>query len=382
MNDIAGIGHNKPPVKEQMEQKYPEVFRRLDEVEALAALIPEKIVNDDEAGKVQDMIKAMRVAINQADGARKVEKEDYDAIVKQINATFKIPMERVNSAMATARARLDVYLEEKAAAERRRREEEAERLRLAAEEKQREAAAAEARAREAEQRRIEEERKAREAEEARAKAVKDREEAEARAAQAKADEARLKAQRLAEAAEAAKRKEQDEAEAAARAIRIAEQKKLEEEAKQRRIAEEAAALAAKGVADAERAKQRDAEDAARAAKREERAEGRAADAALDSAVREERRADRMDGAAQAGDAEMSRTRGELGTVGSLAQRWTYTVVAPDKINLDMLRGYISADAIEAAVGRWMAANRNRLTDGATNLLPGVRFDIAKEARVV
>ena len=92
----------------------------------------------------------------------------------------------------------------------------------------------------------------------------------------------------------------------------AERAKAEEEA---RIAREASAKALE--------ERRAAEEAARLAKRDERTAEKAANTQLEDAVRLERRADKLDGAAQQSEADLSRGRGEYGSVGSRATRWTW-----------------------------------------------------------
>lgn len=373
--ETPGIGDNlrNAPLKEQLEARYPDIFTRLAELENAAALVPEKLRSDDESGKAQDLIKMMRVAMKQADGAREVEKEPYAQAVKEVNATFKMPIERVEKVMKQIMARVDAYLEEKAAAERLRREDEARRQREESERLAREAEDAERRRVEAErQRKIEEERAA-EAERQRLKAVEEQRAAEARAAAAKAEEARLAQARLAREAAAARQKEIDEAAAAERAA----QRKIDEaaaaEAKTNRETEEAAAAEAKRQAAKAREEQQQAEEGARAAKRDAKEAGRDEKAAMGAALRTEKRADRMDQAAGASDADMSRNRGELGTVASLARRWTCRVVDRRAIPLERLRDFINPDAIDAAVYRFMMAGQREL--------PGVVFEEITEARV-
>jgi hypothetical protein len=389
MNDISNeravIGGNLPPVKIDLEQRYPEIFNRLKELEGQALLIPSRIEGDDDAGKVQDLIKMMRHAVKMAKSTMELETEPLKDKVKQINAAFKMPMELLEKVMDGAKARLDDYLKRKEELERKRREEEAARIRAEQDAKEREAREAEARRIAAEKARLDEERKAREAEEVRARAVKEREEAERRAEQARADELRLKAERAErearEARDRAEKKVRDEQEAAEREIRLAAERKAEAEAKERRRVADEEAAEAKRKADIAKAEQRAAEAAATEAKREEKSAGRDAVRNLDTALRLERQGDRMDTKANAGSAEMSRTRGELGTVGSLAQRWTYHITDMDNIPLERLRGYLNPGAIEAAVTRFKSAHLNELTDGNTTLLPGVTFERLEEARV-
>lgn len=370
------IGDNlaKAPIKERMEAQYPEIFSRIDELEKAAVLVPEKITSDDDAGKAQDLVKMMRVAIKQADGARDIEKEPYAQGVKEVNAAFKIPMERLEKVQKAIMARLDAYLEEKKEAERLAREEAARKHREEAERLAREAEAAERRRIEAEAARKAEEERARKAEEDKLRAQQEAREAEARAAAAKAEAARLETERKArevrEAAEKAERDAKDEAERKARAE--ADAKRLAE-LKAAREAEEQKAREAREAAAKAREEQAAAETAARAAKAEQREAAKTETEALGQAVRAERRADRLDDAANATDADLSRTRGELGTVGSLARRWVFRVDDYDAIPLNVLRPFVSRDAIDAAIHKLMMTGRRDL--------PGVTFEQISEARV-
>lgn len=329
MNDMtAKIGDNKPPIKDQLEMTYADIFRRLTELEAAAASVPAKIENDADAGALQDLVKMMRVAIKQADATRDAEKEPYAQAVKEVNATFKIPMDRLAAVQAKLMERYNAYLEEKKAAAA---------LALAEEaRKQREAAAAREKERqEAEARRLEAEKQEREARERAEKAERDRIAAKQ---EAERQEARAKAAR--------EEAEREEARAAA--------------LKAKREAD--AALIAKVEADAE----------VREAVTEKREAAKDQITAEGQSVRLEKRAERIEEKIEDG-AELSRTRGELGTVGSLAKRWTYRVTDYDKIPMAKLRPFIHQDAINAAIHRMMMSGVREL--------PGVVFEQIEEGRI-
>lgn len=357
----ATIGDNSKnaPIKEQMELRYPEIFARLNQLEAAAVVVPEKLKDDDESGKAQDLVKMMRVAIKQADSTRDIEKEPYAQAVKEVNAAFRIPMERLEKVQKELMRRVEVYLDEKKERERLAREEAARKQREEAERLAREAEEAERRRLEAQRQREAEERKAREAEAAKLKAIADAKAAEERAAAAKAEAARLEI-------EAKARQARQEAERAAEAERLAEVRKHRE-------AEEAKAREAREAAAKAREEQAKAEAAAKAAKQEQREAERDEKATFGQAVRAEKRADRLDESAKASDADLARTRGELGTVGTMARRWTFKVKDYGAVPLDKLRPFLATDAIDAAIFRLMQTGVREL--------PGVEFEQVSEARI-
>lgn len=389
MNDMTlpPLGHNRPPLAEEIRSNHKDLFHRLEELAGCVALVPEKIENDDVEGKAQDLAMQCRKTVKTADAMHKLEKEPYDKSLKEIKALFAKATEPVEKAAAELLRRLDDYKAEKAAAERRRREEEA---RKAREEQE----AREAAAREAEKKRAEAEaaRRAEEERAARAQAEKERAEREAREARERAE--RLKAEEARLKKEAEERKAREEAEAAARAERDAkaeeerkarmelEQKKLVELRAQReeeeRKAKEAREARAKALEE-----QRAAEEAARMAKKEEKAADREVNAELESAERFEKRADKLDGAARESASELSRGRGDYGSVGSLATFWTWSMIDREKIPLEQLRPFILPDAIDAAVTKFMNANRPQLGKGRDHddLLPGVSFHTETKTRV-
>jgi chromosome segregation ATPase len=385
--DKANIGHNNPPITEEIHLRHKDVFDSLDQLAGADALVPAVITNDDEEGKAQDVVMKCKKTVKMAEAMYKLEKAPFDQKLKEIKATFAIPIEKVEKVSSEVLRRLDDYKAEKAAAERRRREDEA---RKAREEQE----AREAAAREAEKKRAEAEaaRRAEEERAARAQAEKERAEREAREARERAE--RLKEEEARLKKEAEERKKREEAEAAARAERDAkaeEERKARMEAEQKKLAElraqrEEEERKAKEAREA-RAKaleeQRAAEDAARMAKKEEKAADREVNAELESAERFEKRADKLDGAARESASELSRGRGDYGSVGSLATFWTWSMIDREKIPLEQLRPFILPDAIDAAVTKFMNANRPQLGKGRDHddLLPGVSFHTETKTRV-
>jgi hypothetical protein len=186
--------------------------------------------------------------------------------------------------------------------------------------------------------------------------------------------------------------DEEKAEAAAAEARVARAKELADEeaklaaAKATRMAEEQAAIDAKAAATAAKAGVRDARADQRGAVAEQKKEERAAERHEADADRSGNRADRMGRKIEGStDADFSRTRADLGSVGSLSGRWHYEVVDEAKLRTvcGPLGEHFMPDALSGAVSRWMAAHRQawtgeRVTDPA---LPGVVFMWETEARI-
>lgn len=321
-------GSNNPPLKDQIELRYAELFERFKELTASAATVPEKLETDEEAGDAQDLIRMMRVAIKNADGAREIEKEPHANAVKEINATFKQPMEALDKVMRDIKERTEDFMARKKAAEAARLAEIARKEREERDRKAAEAAAAE--------------QKRKEAEAAEAKAR-----AEAAAAEKRRDDARreaeLQEQRAKDAKDAAER----------------------EEAR-------AAALAQKTAADRATIAKVEADASVREAQKDAREANRDAVILTGDAVRAEKKAERIE--AKIDDAaELSRTRGDLGTVGSLAKRWVYRVTDYSAIPPEALWAFIHNDAKDAAIWRAMQTG--------VRSIPGVVIEQVEEARI-
>lgn len=381
------IGHNKPPLAVEVRERHKELFAKLDELAGALELVPPVISNEDDEGKAQDIALNCKKAVKTAAAMHKLEKEPFDASIKEIKNTFAIPIEKVEKVSEEILKRLDVYKEKKAAEERRRREEEARKAAEEAARKQREAEEADRKRREAEEaRRLEEERAAK-AQAERERAEKEAREARERAEALKAEQARLellrKENEKREAEERAMKAERDALEEVRRQKeREAHAAEMAELAKQREE-EEAKAKAAREEAAKALAERRAAEEAAAAAKREEKAAAREADNSIEDAVKLERRAAKLEGSAQVSEAELSRGRGDYGSVGSRATFWTWRMIDRDKVPLEALRAYIHPDAIDAAVTRFMNAHRPELGTGrdVNELLPGVEFYRDTQTRV-
>lgn len=489
--------HNAPPItpptpvelEGDLKARYPQLAERLAELQASAAGVPEKIEDEDTAGKVQALIRSMTVAKAQWKAARGVEKEPWSTLADVAFAFFKKAEDIVTPTLDALKAKLTVFLEAKAEAERFAREEKLKAQRAEAERLAAESAAAEARRLAAEKA----EREARQREEtARAEAAaaeKRKEEAEARAAAARAEEKRLAEEKAARLAVEKKDRVADLQEMTSLVLKAEQLIEIELIAQadadavktlhgligsgcdiailNDRIARSAATLDAsvlsrrealwarvtllraklagilldkenadraerRRIEDAERAERlraeseqrvreqaiaQEAEEAARARRQKAEEDAAAASAASKAAksdvkgalaqqrtaradqkeaAGEERetfraaeksdaRANRMERGLQgASDADLSRTRGEHGTVGSLASRWSCTVIDRTAIPLDRISQYFDDSVLQAAAFRYMREHQGRWGDReiVDDELPGVVFERIPDARVV
>ena len=188
---------------------------------------------------------------------------------------------------------------------------------------------------------------------------------------------RAKEQKEAEEREAAaaetrrlQREEDERRTAAARAATEAAEKAAAE-ARANQKAEEAKAREARG-------EQRDAYQDQKQAGREVAQHGTAADRAGNRADRIDRKLDNST------EADLSRTRGDHGTVGSLARRWKHYL--PDDENalravLGPLGPHFTTDALNGAVFQWMRAHQAGFTGERVepSELPGVVFAYETDA---
>lgn len=137
-----GIGHNRPPLAEQLEL---DTATLRGEVDALITIAESsKIIDDESAGKVNDLIQKITAKLRAIDDARKKRNEPYAMAVGIVNATYNAMAGLLRVAHVGAdengglRGMLTAYDNKKRA------EVAAERAKAEAEQKAREAEAAEA----------------------------------------------------------------------------------------------------------------------------------------------------------------------------------------------------------------------------------------------
>lgn len=372
MNDMSpSIGHNSggADLKSDIETRYHDSLNQVNDLLDAASTVPDVIADDETQTKVAELMKKMRFLETTLDGARKLEKEPYDASVKLVNGVFNTRIEKLEAKRKTINERSTAYLEKKAADERRRLAEEEEKRRAAAAKALAEAQEAERLKREAEEAQRKAEQEALAAQYARDKALAEEKAAKERAELARLEEERLIAQRKQrEAEDAILAKQKAERDAVDQAARD-EQRRLDDiamaEAKATREAEQALAQKAKEEAAAALAERRDAEEATRIAKADVKIAGRDERAAVETALREEKRADKIADVIDGPEADLARTRSEHGAVSTLQRVWKSRIVDRTKLPITTIFPFIDSDALEVAVRKWMLtqAPENRVMTG-------------------
>lgn len=355
-HDTRNAASEEQQIRDDLATKYKHMEPRTKELLADASLAPE-VIPEADIGRWQDQVKLMKSQHGALDNARAVEKAPYDRAASVVHNFFLDPMGRIEAARKSLHARVTVAkeklkerLQKEAEEEARRKREEAERIRLEKEaelRRKREEEEAKAReaeriarmAREAEEKKIAEarerqraaEEEQRKIQEARERAEREAREAEERAERARKEETRRKAEAEAKAkqaeadrlaAEEKKKKEDAEAEQA----RLDHQRRREAYDNQMRqeVAEK----------DLERA----GRETARAARETDKAVNKE-----NTAIALEKKVENADGG------EFGRTRGDLGSVGTLRKEWAFANIDVDNLDLEKLRHHIPLDGYERAI---------------------------------
>jgi len=328
------IGHNSAnSIKDRLSQLWSNLIDRCGQLVTTANEVPEYIEDEDTARNAADLIKLMKAAVKEADNTRKQENEPYAAAKQQVDAFFNIPKEAVQQAASEVERRLSKYLQRKAQREEIERRERAEQERRDAEDRFNAAVDAERRGSEAKQ-------QAALAEIASAAAKADKETSISRARQA-----RLEAEQAAIRGRVAKSNGDGAGYQAAvneHNLKIAEAKALDEQVTALRKIEREAE---------ERRKVE--EKAAREANKEVKLNVGEAERSQNMAARLEKKAD-------ANQAELSRTRGDLGSVSSLRTDWVHDEVNRATIDLEALRPHLPAEAIDQAIRSFIRAGGREL----------------------
>ena len=182
------------------------------------------------------------------------------------------------------------------------------------------------------------------------------------------------------------RQAKDAEEAAARAAQRNADQEATERAMRMREQAEADAAAAKEAAKVAKQEARGAAAEARDAYADQKEATRDATVLDRQAGKVDARADRMERRAEnASDADLSRTRGEYGTVGSLSGKWEHLIEDRDSLiaYFGPLGIYLMPDAMDAAVYRFMREHQKEFTEErVTGLVPGVAFQWTPDARIV
>jgi fused signal recognition particle receptor len=392
-------GHNQPPeplepavpktLQEELAEKYVDLAKRIEEITALAEKAPLEVKDEETFAPLSDLLKAGRVALGMSESTRKIENEESRRRTAMIDAWFKNPAEKMTVALKAVKERTDAYLEDKKAKEAKRRADEAAAKAALAEAKRWDAMWADALAELA----VHDARKA----EALELAARLRKEAAAR----RADHLKNRGKRLAAVepylAKRAERRRLAIAAAAAALLKAAadERARLEAEgdhrlaleAEDKRRAEEAQRVAqarekndralAEAKVETTQARRQEASAGKKAEALIEQSDAHAdqADDLAGEAGRLGKRAERADRHANAGPADMSRTRTEMGTTASVSKSWKMISLDRNVVDLNLLRGFLHPDAVEVAARGYMMAHRN---DAGGPKLDGAVFEQVEE----
>lgn len=374
-------GHNRPPFEEwyrEMNETLPDYLAQelAPEIERTNALVanaknvPDVIQNDDEESKATDIVSQMKKHAKVIDGRRSalnVGPTQAKAIIDGF--CKKRGIEPIDAEVARIDRPLTTYKREKAERLRREAEARAERERIEAEKRRQEAAEAERKRQEAEAARQRAEQEAKAAEEARRKAVEEarlaKERQEAAELAAKAAEAQRKAAQMRreeeerKAQDATRKREREAAETRARRAQEEEDRQARRAQEERERAEREAQERArqKEEADRQRAAQDAAEAERRTARETERETTRDSKTATSLAASSDRDAHKAERAADASQASLSGSRGDLGGQSSLRTRWVGELVDRDKLDLKKLRPFLSDEHLQVAINKYVTVHK-------------------------
>lgn len=145
----AGVGHNKPPLAEILEERTRAIRKEIADIATKANEWPKdgrgalvKIATEDDLARAADLVKGVRAIARRAEDMRKVEKEPHLAAGREVDGFFGALTARLDRIDQAFQALADNHAREKAAEERKRREDEAAKLRAEEEKKRAEAEAA------------------------------------------------------------------------------------------------------------------------------------------------------------------------------------------------------------------------------------------------
>lgn len=360
----VGVGDNSSQVPEDFRiqatppediapylgRNYAELSTRYEELIASAAEIPDVIENDNDSGKAGDLVKEIRLLDGKLDSARKIEAEPFSKGKSAVDGFFKNFMDPLEKAKKKVVALNTDYLNRKKRAEELRLAQVAQEKRDLAEKLAREAAQAEERKLAAEEAQRTADAAAAEARDNKDELEQGRLDAEAALANAKLKKAKARRDRDEEAFNLASA----EVDQCQEALVIAKNKLREARTEQRRLAD----IATKAAAET------------RTATTETKSLTGEAEAADKTAGRIERAIEKSS------DGDLVSHRSGLGTVNTLARRWTLDITDMQKVheNAQMYIGLIDPDAIRVAIGKRMATgNRD---------VPGVHYEQVSDARSI
>lgn len=338
--------------------EYPDIVRRLKEIREGVKGLPSRIDSKDDAEKFSDVRGMIKKWVTQAKAARTAEKKPWSAVADAFYAWFSRPIDELVEIDAKTVAPVLEDWQNRELARKRREEEEAARLkREEADKLAREAAEAEAR-------KVEAQRLEREAKEAAERAERERLESIRRAEEAKkareeeerkAAEARERArlEEIARKERAAKEAEENEARRFANGIgdimrgiaRIVEKAEIEKRREELRRIEQEEKDRAKKLAE----ERRDQERQAVAARKDIRSAARDERESMDAAIAADKKADKHEDTLNSKAAELTRVRGEHGSVSSLKEFKNFRNIVRAQINWAQVGQFVSDEHLEAAI---------------------------------
>lgn len=359
---VAGLGDNSSQVPEDFRisvtppeditpylgRTYADLKTRYEALMASAAAMPDKIENDVDSGKAGDLVKEMRLLDGRLDDARKIEKEPFQKGGATVDSFFKNLLEPLEKAKKAILAVQTDYLNKKKDEERRR----LEALALAKREEEKklaaEAAAAEERKRVADEAKVLADAAAQEARDNKDELEQDRLDAEASLAKAKLKKANARRDRDEDGFNQASAEVEQ-----CQANLVTAKEKL------------------KGAREAQRVAAKESERLADIARKNTAAAATAGDAAAREgagAAKIERKLE------TATDGDLVRTRGEAGSVNTLAKHWEARIEDMQLVheNIALIVGLLDPEVIQVAVNKRMrAGNRD---------VPGVTYEEVADAR--
>ena len=331
-----GIGGNNPPepiaaLRVHLRETYTDLSKRFADIMAMADRLPTEMDDDAEA-KLTEAIKVCTKFSRNAEVSRLEANEPHRALIAATDGFFKAMSDKVDELKKKMNSEyLTPYQQEKADREKRRRAEEARQAAAVAAEKERE------------------------------RKAKERELAEIKR---KEDEARREAERKEREAREAEQRRKDEAAAEVRRAEEAKKEAARQIAAAKAAKDKEAAEAAEAKAEADRVALEESQERIRLAN-ERREQQRIADKARDDAAAAAQRANTTKKAASASQADMSRTRTDLGAIASLRTVYEHEVTDHEAVP----RQYCRVDD-----GLIASAVRAATVDGKCTLrIPGVRI---------
>ncbi|MBB4017341.1 flagellar biosynthesis GTPase FlhF [Chelatococcus caeni] len=124
-----GIGGNNPPdLRERLAEDHAQLRHEIEKIASRANGAPKEVKSDDDLVAVGEIIKDARELTKRVDRARVAEKEPFLQGGRDVDAFFKVFIERLDNIAKKLGDRATVYQREKAAEARRKAEEEARKL--------------------------------------------------------------------------------------------------------------------------------------------------------------------------------------------------------------------------------------------------------------